>query len=1104
MARIFISHSSHDNPAAVEVAAWLESNGWDDYFLDLDPERGLIAGQRWQEALRQASTRCEAVIFLISPAWLKSKWCLAEFLLAKQEAKRIFGVVISPVALDEIPVEMASEWQLVHLSGDGDSVGVSTAASSSIDSNGVSFSKVGLQQLELGLKAAGITADTFSWPPERDPDRAPYRGLRVFSEEDAGIFFGRDAQILRAVELLRRLRTQREASMLAILGASGAGKSSFMRAGLLPRLVRDDRNFLTLGTLMPDRDPCILQESFVDTLMVGASRVGAKVTRAHVRQAFSEGFEATCEFLGSLADASHRRQVGQARAPKRPTIILPIDQAETLFSQGTKGLGVFNTFLGDLLLSDLNVVAVATIRSDRFESLQNQIHLRHVVKTPYDLPQLAKGSFEAVITGPAERMPADRPLELEPALVEQILRDVEAGGGASSLPLLGFTLARIYTEHGLGGQLAHAHYVQLGGLEGAIEAAINTAVDRAVSTGIVEGDRSSCLDALRNVMIPHLAAVDPATGLAERRTARLDSFAPTVRPLVDLLIDQRLLTVSTRGVDGETVIEIAHDSMLILWGDLTQWLAEDERMLKVLQSVTRASAEWIASSRNDDLLVHRYGRMEDARALLMRDDFAATLDPDSRAYIAACEAFAEAEIQKRIDDEIQVRVRTEQRWRRYRSLVAVAFILLLLLVNLATPPRMIEWREQAFDLFQRFAPAKYDDPVVIVAIDEESLARFGQWPWPRTFMAEILRNLSEAGAATVAFNLVFPRDDRNSFANLRKNWSILADRFYGPDQQRKILEAFIKLEQLPDNDVTFAQEIEFTPTVLGISPAEFTEDQPFFKGGIAFTGQDPRGAMISYPGAITNIKMLEEAAAGVGSLAFGEETASSTVRKAPMIVNLGGQIIPSLGAQAFLVAQGAHAPIVKATKDGTVEALEVGALIIPLEEDGAMRIRFSAADRRTIVSASDLLVANVSSEVRDLISGKIVFIGATAVGLDDVVETPLSEAVPGVYVQADIAGTVFNQVIPTRPGWVIWFERGLGLFLGIAIALLSRRLGTGAIVSIAVTAIVPIAWATAEIFRSSLLLIDPVLPLLCLSIPAVTCIFASALLTLAPKKHGGF
>ena len=111
----------------------------------------------------------------------------------------------------------------------------------------------GLHRLLNGLRALGIGAEHFPWPPPGDPDRAPYRGWAPLEEADAAVFFGRDAQIVRGLDALRGMRTSGLESLLVILGPSGAGKSSFLRAGLLPRVRRDDRRFVPLPIVRPER-----------------------------------------------------------------------------------------------------------------------------------------------------------------------------------------------------------------------------------------------------------------------------------------------------------------------------------------------------------------------------------------------------------------------------------------------------------------------------------------------------------------------------------------------------------------------------------------------------------------------------------------------------------------------------------------------------------------------------------------------------------------------------------------------------------------------------------------------------------------------------------
>ena len=203
MASIFISHSSRDNEQAVKVRDWLAANGWQDIFLDLNPERGIVAGQRWKEALQQAAHRCEVVLALVSPGWLASSWCKSEVDAARLMGKKI---IVALIGADKaaVPTDLTDE-QWIDLLGD----------------------PAGYRRLREGLKRAGLDPSTFTLPP----GRRPYPGFAYFEEEDAAIFFGRDAQIVRALDRMRGLVRVGVDRMLVILGASGSGKSSFLRAG---------------------------------------------------------------------------------------------------------------------------------------------------------------------------------------------------------------------------------------------------------------------------------------------------------------------------------------------------------------------------------------------------------------------------------------------------------------------------------------------------------------------------------------------------------------------------------------------------------------------------------------------------------------------------------------------------------------------------------------------------------------------------------------------------------------------------------------------------------------------------------------------------------
>ena len=178
MGIIFISHSSRNNGRAVDVRNWLRENGWSETFLDLDPETGLAPGQRWQAELKKAGERCSAIVVLISPDWVASRWCQTEFLLASMLGKLIFGVIISPTPYSDLPIELTAHYQLADISEPAKEV-------------------EGFQRLRFGLKRAGLDPKDFPWPPLEEPDRPPYRGLEALEERDAAIHFGRDANITK-------------------------------------------------------------------------------------------------------------------------------------------------------------------------------------------------------------------------------------------------------------------------------------------------------------------------------------------------------------------------------------------------------------------------------------------------------------------------------------------------------------------------------------------------------------------------------------------------------------------------------------------------------------------------------------------------------------------------------------------------------------------------------------------------------------------------------------------------------------------------------------------------------------------------------------------
>jgi WD40 repeat protein len=641
MSKIFISHSSSDNATALAMGQWLAENGWDDFFLDIEPARGLSPGERWREALKTAADRCEAVLCLLSPAWLDSTWCRDELYLAHQLGKIILGVFIEPTRQEDLPRELATDWQVCDLVEGATRRVFQVGLDPIVSATEVSLAAPGLERLKLGLRRAGLDASTFPWPPPGDPERAPYRGFRALAAEDAAVFFGREAEVVRGLDALRRLRERDVERMLILLGASGAGKSSFLRAGLWPRLGRDDRRFLPLPVIRPEK---AVLSGLAASLEAAFRGLRQARSRADLRSVLAEpgGFDRLIAELQSLA--GHR--LGADASP--PTVVLGIDQAEELLgSEGRQEAETFLSLLAQALAAaPRRVMTMLAIRSDSFERLQAEPLLAGSRWALFDLRPMARAEYKAVVEGPAARATAaGRPLRIDPELTERLLAEAE---GADALPLLAFTLERLFVEHGGDGSLSLPEYEALGGLRGSIEEVVKAAFAEPGREPAIPADEAERMRRLKEGFIPWLARIDPDTEERKRRVARLEEITAESRPLIERLITARLLLSDRRRIEGHNgevvVVEVAHEALLRQWPTLTAWLDMDAADLRDLEATRRAAGEWKRNDGRADWLAHTGDRLRAAEALRRRPDFARLLGEEGRAYLEAC---------RRRDDQVQ-------------------------------------------------------------------------------------------------------------------------------------------------------------------------------------------------------------------------------------------------------------------------------------------------------------------------------------------------------------------------------------------------------------------------------------------------------------------
>jgi WD40 repeat protein len=625
MSRIFFSHSRLDQREAVALKQWLveQDNALDDeIFLDVDPVTGILPGVRWREELKRAANRCEAVICLLSANWEASSECRTEFRTAENLNKLIFCARLQP----DVGEDFTSEWQYCDLFGGENTVSVDIG-----ENEPVVFNADGLHRLMTAIEKAGVGVASFRWPPQDQPDRAPYRGWEPFGNIDAGVFFGRDAELVLAMDALRGMR-QADKTLFVVLGASGAGKSSFMRAGMVPRLQKDDRSYLVLDIVRPEFKALTGASGLAQAICTTRQRFGLlDPPLGDIKDACARG-DATGlrTWLVECRDAASGQLLDKTADGEPLIIVLPLDQGEELFTGDEPEAAGLLSLIRELALGGdgadgLPLIVAATIRTDRYELMQTAPELAGLYTEQFDLRAMDTTQFANVITGPAERSTkGGRPLNLDQQLVRRLLAD--ASGGADTLPLLSLTMAWLYRDYGSSRELTLRPYVERGGIGSVVQAEI----DALLSTDTEE--RAEELKLLRAAFIPWLARINPLSDEPMRRVARWTDLPEAARPLITKFVAKRLLVKDER--DGQIVVEVALESQLRQWPELETWLNEDREALKAADEIERAAHAWATRGRDDSRLISG-GWLAEAETLAAAAGFRDLLAPSLDFLVAS-------------------------------------------------------------------------------------------------------------------------------------------------------------------------------------------------------------------------------------------------------------------------------------------------------------------------------------------------------------------------------------------------------------------------------------------------------------------------------------
>ena len=362
-------------------------------------------------------------------------------------------------------------------------------------------------------------------------------------------------------------------------------------------------------------------------------------------------------------------------------------------------------------------------------------------------------------------------------------------------------------------------------------------------------------------------------------------------------------------------------------------------------------------------------------------------------------------------------------------ILSLAILFLAFYIKRQEYPVIEQLSMQLFDEFQRQKPREYTPlPVKIVDIDEESLKKIGQWPWPRVMLASLINRLTQMGAASISFDIVFTESDRTSPSNITSLWQ---------EQLSKEQEALLK--QLPDHDTLFGEAINNANITTGFALVQHPTDQlPQTKAGISIAGRDPKPHIPHFMGTITNIPEIEQYGTGSGALNIIPDY-DGVARRLPLFYVTNNTIYPSLSAETLRIAQGANGYVIKTSGasgeedfgiDSGITAVKIGQFKVPTNASGAFWLYYTGERQERYIPAWKLFDENFNSED---VAGHIILIGSTASILKDFIATPYDFNANGVEVHAQAVEQMMLGAYLNRPDWIAGMEAMIMLGIGLAL-----------------------------------------------------------------------
>ena len=363
-----------------------------------------------------------------------------------------------------------------------------------------------------------------------------------------------------------------------------------------------------------------------------------------------------------------------------------------------------------------------------------------------------------------------------------------------------------------------------------------------------------------------------------------------------------------------------------------------------------------------------------------------------------------------------------QKYTNYFTfLILLVFLILIKIIN---PAFVKSISYLSFDLYQKVFAEKKDSDVVIIDIDENSLGKFGQFPWNRKVFADILDKINESNPKAIGFDIFFTEKDKQSPDEIIKSYGLVPSDI-------------AELQNLQSPDEIFSEKLKQSKSIIAVLgsnvPSHSNYDRKA-KARFLSKGGDPKKFTYSYPYSIGSLEVLEKDVKGLGSISFLDQL-DGIIRSLPLVVQFDKKIYPTMGLEMVRVGSKQKNIYIELNEVG-IQRISARPYKINSDPNGIIWIKYKKSDKNQYISAGDVYDGKFQT---DFFTDKYVLIGASAQGLFDLVKTPLGITIPGVEVHANVIENILDQSYLIRNPNTYIFELLFSIIVALITFILSQR-----------------------------------------------------------------